>query len=108
VSKHNSQLLLWSAAASTVINGLMFSPAFLGGPHTVYGRLIDAIAAPTGIVAYRFFAPKEHSASAFLAAAFLSLVFSFVFYGVVCWVFVQAVVRFRSWRSSDGCPKSRS
>ncbi|HWG20673.1 MAG TPA: hypothetical protein VG225_09085 [Terracidiphilus sp.] len=90
-------LLRWSVASSAVINAFMISAAVVG-PNTLYRKVADAIAAPPGIVANRFFAPREHSVSAFLGAALLSLAFSFVFYGAVSWILVRGFIRLRSLR----------
>lgn len=95
------RVLLWSVLSSAVINAFLFSAAAVG-PHTLYRRIADMIAAPTGVVANRFFAPREHSASAFIVAALLSLAFSFVLYWIVSWIVMQGFLRLRSLRSHAG------
>jgi hypothetical protein len=91
------RVLWWSVVSSVVINAFLFSAAAVG-PNTLYRRIADTIAAPTGVVANRFFAPREHSAGAFIVAALLSLAFSFVLYGIVSWIVVQGLLRLNSLR----------
>jgi len=83
--------------SSVIINAFLFSAAAFG-PNTLYRRIADTVAAPPGVVANRFFEPREHSAGAFIIAALLSLAFSFVFYGVVSWIVVQSFLRLNSLR----------
>jgi hypothetical protein len=93
--------LAWSAALSAVINGFLVCSAFFG-PNTFVGSISDAVAAPPAIIANRFLTAKEHSASSFIGAAGLSLLFSFVFYWAISWLFVQALALLRSWRDNAG------
>ena|SRR5215469_4699067 len=87
------RVLQWSAAASALINLFLVSSAFVGGAKSNYLKLANTIAAPPGLIASRFLAPKEHSAGAFVDAAVGSLICSFLFYAVVCWLLIQAVLQ---------------
>jgi hypothetical protein len=93
----DGRLIRWSLLISTLINVFLVSSAFVGGRGSIYVKTANAIAAPPGVIANRFLAPREHSADAFVYSALLSLAFSFLFYGVVFWLFGQAIVRLKSW-----------
>jgi hypothetical protein len=65
----------------------------------MYVKAADAIATPPAVIANRLFAPKEHSIHAFVAAALSSLLCSFLFYMIVSYGLIEAILRFRS------CPR---
>jgi hypothetical protein len=89
-----SRLLLKALALSVALNVVMIVLSALGGVPgggSLVQRIADALAAPPGAIAQRVFAPKEHSAGAFAAAAAESLAWSIFFYGIVAWVILESV-----------------
>jgi hypothetical protein len=98
----HGRLIAWSLAISTVINAFLLSSAFVGGRDSNYVKTANAIAAPPSVIANRFLAPKEHSAGAFVYSALFALAFSFLFYAIVSWLFVQAIARLKSWHRNAG------
>jgi hypothetical protein len=98
----NGCLITRSIVISTAINVFLLSSAFVGGRDSICVKTANAIAAPPGVIANRFLAPEGHSVGAFVYPALLSLAFSFLFYGIVSWLFVQAIVRLKSWHRNAG------
>ena len=83
--------------ASGIVNLFLISSAFVAR-SSVYGTVADAIAGPPGLISNRLFAPKEHSAHAFVAGALGSLLFSFLFYAVISCCLVYAALLLKSRR----------
>jgi len=75
----------------------MIPSAFLDRTKSMYVKAADAIATPPGVIANRFFAPKEHSTHAFVAAALSSLVCSFLFYMIVFYALIESILWLKSW-----------
>jgi len=99
----NLRVFFWSIAISGILNGFLLSSAFIdsaGGKKSLYVRLADLVAAPPGYIANQMFAPKEHTAGAFIAAAIASLVFSIFFYTVVSWMILRVLQLLQSVRTS--------
>jgi uncharacterized membrane protein YdbT with pleckstrin-like domain len=95
----NTHVMLWSIAGSGLVNAFLFSSAFAGsagGKKSLFVRLADMVAAPPGFIATQMFAPKEHTSSAFAAAAVASLICSFLFYAIVFWLILHALLLFQS------------
>ncbi|MGA2169605.1 MAG: hypothetical protein ABSG62_15460 [Terracidiphilus sp.] len=82
-----------AVVASLFINIVMIIlPIAAVGPRTslIFVKISDAIAAPPGIFV-NIFAPKEHSAIAFMLAASESFVFSILFYTAILWLILECV-----------------
>jgi len=98
-SPSNFRMFFWSIAGSGLVNAFLLSSAFAagaGGKRSLYVRLADMVAAPPGYITDLLFTPKEHSLSALLSGAAVSLACSILFYTLISWLVLRILLPLQS------------